>query len=136
MLFLDIYFLLFTPQVRITHENVIKFFHFYFFKNCIFALSTSSSSSIYKIDITINTPTTMNNQFEALNAPQIDLHFFFLNSYQLKTTFLSLSLHIHPKKSQDFDSKIFMVHRAIEACDSWWVAFVWDFGCLEKTYVC
>ena len=66
----------------------------------------------------------MNNQFEAFNAPQIDLHFFFLNSYQLKTTFLSLSLHIHPKKSQDFDSKFFMVHRAIEACDSWWVTFV------------
>ena len=40
----------------------------------------------------------MNNQFEALNAPQVDLHSFFLNSYELKTTSLSLSLHIHPKK--------------------------------------
>ncbi|WZZ66791.1 hypothetical protein YC2023_078161 [Brassica napus] len=34
-------------------------------------------SSIYKIVIAINTPTTMNNQFEDLNAPQIDLHSFF-----------------------------------------------------------
>ncbi|KAG5378042.1 hypothetical protein IGI04_025884 [Brassica rapa subsp. trilocularis] len=70
---------------------------FFFFKNGLFTLSTSSSSSIYKIVIAINTPTTMNNQFEALNVPQIDLHFFFLNSYELKTTFLSLYLHIHPK---------------------------------------
>ena len=102
----------------------LAFFFFFSFRNDIFTLATSSSSYIYKIVIAINTSTTMNNQFEALNAPQIDLHFFFLNSYQLKTTFLSLSLHIHPKKSQDFDSKFFMVHRAIEACDSWWVTFV------------
>ena len=40
----------------------------------------------------------MNNQFEALNAPQIDLHSFFLNSYELKITFLSLSLHINLEK--------------------------------------
>ena len=66
----------------------------------------------------------MNNQFEALNAPQIDLHFFFLNSYELKTTSLSLSLHIHLKKNQDFDSKFFMIHRAIEVYDCWWVIFV------------
>ena len=68
------------------------------FENGIFTLSTSSSSSIYEIDIAINTPTTMKNQFEALNALQIDLHFFFLNSYKLKPTSLSLSLYIHPKK--------------------------------------
>ena len=40
----------------------------------------------------------MNNQFEALNVPQINLHSFFLNSYELKTTSFSLSLRIHPKK--------------------------------------
>ena len=67
---------------------------FFSFRNDIFTLSTSSSSCIYKIVVAINTSTTMNNQFEALNVPQIDLHFFFLNSYQLKTTFLSLYLHI------------------------------------------
>ena len=67
---------------------------FFSFRNDIFTLSTSSSSCIYKIVVAINTSTTMNYQFEALNVPQIDLHFFFLNSYQLKTTFLSLYLHI------------------------------------------
>ena len=40
----------------------------------------------------------MKKQFEVLNALQIDLHFFFLKSYELKTTYLSLSLYIHPKK--------------------------------------
>ena len=54
-----------------------------------------------------------------LYAPKIDLHSFFFNYYELKTTSLSLSLHIHPKKPQDFDSKNFMVHTAIEAYDSW-----------------
>lgn len=97
---------------------------FFLFENDIFTLSTSSSSNIYKISITINTSTTMNTQFEALNAPQIDLNSLFLNSYELKTTPLSLSLYIHPKKIQNFDSKIFMVHRAIEAYDSWWITFV------------
>ncbi|WZZ72507.1 hypothetical protein YC2023_083877 [Brassica napus] len=42
----------------------------------------------------------MNNQFEALNAPQIDLHSFFRNSYELKPTSLSFSLHIHAKKNK------------------------------------
>ena len=79
--FLDISFALFTPQVQIIHENAINFFSF---ENGLFIFSTSSSSSIYKNVIAINTPTTMNNQIEALNAPQIDLHFFFLNSYELK----------------------------------------------------
>ncbi|WZZ34777.1 hypothetical protein YC2023_018178 [Brassica napus] len=51
----------------------------------------------YEIVIVINTPTTMNNQFEALNAPKIDLPFFFLHSYELNTTSLSLSLHIQLK---------------------------------------
>ncbi|KAG5410950.1 hypothetical protein IGI04_007269, partial [Brassica rapa subsp. trilocularis] len=87
-------FALFTPQVHIIHENAINFF---FFKNDIFTLSPSSSSSNYKIVIVINTLTTMNNQFEALNAPKNDLPFFFLHSYELNTTYLSLSLHIKLK---------------------------------------
>ena len=123
MFFLEIYFALFTPQVQIIHENVIKLL-FFLSKNGIFTLLTSSSSSIYKIVIAIDTPTTMNNQFEAFNAPKIDLHFLFLNSYELKTTYLySFSIFIK-KRTQDFDSKIFMVHRAIEFYDSWWVTFV------------
>ncbi|KAG5375159.1 hypothetical protein IGI04_039755 [Brassica rapa subsp. trilocularis] len=88
-------FVLFTPQVHIIHENAINFF--FFFENDIFTLSPSSSSSNYNIVIVINTITTMNNQFEALNAPKIDLPFFFLHSYELNTTSLSLSLHIKLK---------------------------------------
>ena len=97
---------------------------FLIFENSIFTFSTSSSSNIYKNVIVNNTPTTMKNQFEVLNALQIDLHFFFLNSYELKTTSFSLSLYIHKKKTQYFDSKFFMLHRAIDAYDSQWVTFV------------
>ncbi|KAG5378824.1 hypothetical protein IGI04_026666 [Brassica rapa subsp. trilocularis] len=57
------------------------FFYFFFFENDIFTLSPSSSSSNYKIAIVINTTTTMNNQIEALNAPKIDLPFFFFHSF-------------------------------------------------------
>ncbi|KAG5388603.1 hypothetical protein IGI04_030144 [Brassica rapa subsp. trilocularis] len=88
---------------------------FFFFENDIFTLSPSSSSSNYKIAIVINTLTTMNNQFEALNAPKIDLLFFFLHSYELNTTSLSLSLHIKAKKTQDFDSTFFIIHKVKEA---------------------
>ncbi|KAG5389332.1 hypothetical protein IGI04_030873 [Brassica rapa subsp. trilocularis] len=108
---------------------------FFSFENGLFIFSTSSSSSIYKNVIAINTPTTMNNQFEALNAPQIDLHFFFLNSYDLKIISLSLSLHIHKKKTKILILNFFMVHRVIEAYDSWWLTFVCDSGCVEKTYI-
>ena len=79
---------------------------FFLSENDIFTLSPSSSSSNYKIVIVINTPTTMNNQFETFNAPKIDLHSLFLTCYELKTTSLSLCLHIHPKNSS-FWFKIF-----------------------------
>ena len=96
---MDFSFVLFTPQVHDIHENAINFFLFFFSENDIFTLSPSSSSSNYKIFIVNNTPTTMNNQFEALNAPKIDLHSLFLTCYELKTTSLSFCLHIHPKNS-------------------------------------
>ncbi|KAG5393801.1 hypothetical protein IGI04_023764, partial [Brassica rapa subsp. trilocularis] len=101
----------------IIHENAITFF---FFENTYFTLSPSSYSSIHNILIAINTPTTLNNQFEALNAPKIDLHSFFsilMNQKQHLFTFFPYS----SKKTQDFDSKIFMVHSAIEAYDSRYV---------------
>ena len=46
------------------------FFFSFFFENAYFTPLSSSSSSIHNIVIYINTPTTMNNQFEALNAPK------------------------------------------------------------------
>ena len=87
---------------------------FFRFENRLFTLSTSSSSSIYKIVIDINTPTTMNNQSEALNAPQIDLHSFFRNSYELKTTSLSLYFHIHPKKLKILILKFLWFNEALK----------------------
>ena len=121
-------FALFTPHIQIIYENIINFF-----LNSFFTLLTSSSSSTYKIAIAINTPTTMNNQFEALNAPKIDLHSHFLTYYEIKTTSLSLCLHIHPKNSSFWFNFFFMVDRAIQAYYSWWVTFVWGSGWLEKT---
>ncbi|KAG5383506.1 hypothetical protein IGI04_034976 [Brassica rapa subsp. trilocularis] len=61
----------------------------------------------------------MNNQFEALNAPKIDLPFFFLHSYELNTTSLSLSLPIKLKKS-----KILILH------------FVWFIESKKLTILC
>ena len=59
---------LFHPQ---SSDYSRKCHHFYFFfKNAYFTLSPSYSSNIHNIAIAINTPTTMNNQFEALNAPK------------------------------------------------------------------
>ena len=97
---------------------------FFSFENDIFTLSPSSSLNNYKIVIVINTPTTMNNQFEALNAPKIDLVLFFLHSYELNTTSLSLSFRIQLKKPKILILHFFMVHRVIEANDSGWVTFV------------
>ena len=121
-------FSLFILEVRFIHENAITFFS----ENETFTLSSSSSPSIYNIVIVINTTTTMNNQFEAFNAPKIDLHSLFLICYELKTTSLSLCLHIHSKNSS-FWFKFFMVGRAIQAYYSLWVTFVWDSGWLEMT---
>ena len=66
MFFLEILTCLFHPKVQIIHENTINFF----FENIYFTLSPSSFSSIHNIVIVINTPTTMNNQFKAINAPK------------------------------------------------------------------
>ena len=89
---------IFCPIHPTSSYNSRKCHQFFFSENDIFTLSPSSSSSNYKIAIVINTTTTMNNQFEALNAPKIDLPFFFFHSCELNTTYLSLSLHNKLKK--------------------------------------
>ena len=55
------------PTSSYYSRNAINFFSF---ENGLFTLLTSSSSSIYKIVIAINIPTTKNSQFEALSAPK------------------------------------------------------------------
>lgn len=74
-----------------------KYHCYSFFENGYFTLISSSSSNIYNIVIDIDTPTSMKNQFEVFNAHKINLHFFYLTYYELKTTCVSLSLLIHPK---------------------------------------
>ena len=76
------------------------FFLYFSFENEHFTLLSLFSSSIYNIVITMNTPTTMNNQFEALSA--LKNRFSLLISHLLcaKTTSLSLSIYIHPKNQR------------------------------------
>ena len=132
MIFLKFLFALLTPKIQIIYENIIIIF----FENKIFTLSSSSSSSIYNIVIAINTPTTLNNQFKALNAPKnrfrLLLSHFLWTKNNISFTFSLYS----SKKIQDFDSKILKVHRTIQAHDScsltsrllWW----WSIVLLEK----
>ena len=140
--FFYIYFVLFTPEVQIIHENTIKLL---FFSKMTFLLSQAhhlqvftrlSLSWIYQPPWTINLKFLMHlkliytssfSNWFTLLFPQ-----FLWTKNNISFTFSSYSSKI----TQDFDYKIFMVHRAIEAYDSWWVTFVWDFGCLGKTYVC
>ena len=49
---------------------------------------------------------------------KIDFNSFYLISYELKQHFFHF-LSIFIQKTQDFDSKIFKVHRTIQAHDSW-----------------
>ena len=78
----------------------------------------------------------MNNQFEALNAPKIDLPFFFFHSCELNTTYLSLSLNNELKKPKILILKFLWFCVLGEANDSGWATFVCDSVCLEKPYVC
>ena len=120
---------LFHPQ----KSNYLRKCHnFFFWKMHIFLyyLHLPQVFTILSLPSIHQPPWTTNSK--VLMHLKIDLHFFFLNSYELKTTSLSLSLHIHPKKTQDFDSKIFMVHRAIEAYDSLMGHFWWRFWVLGE----
>ena len=52
-----------------------KFILLHFWK-CFFIQSSSFSSFVYNIVIIINTPTTINNQFQAVNAFKINIYTF------------------------------------------------------------
>ena len=99
MTFWKFLFALFTVKLWIIHENAITFLYFSF-ENEHFTLLSSSSSSIYNIVITMNTPTTMNNQFEAINALKNRFSLLIYHLLCAKTTSLSLSLYIHPKNQR------------------------------------
>ena len=127
--FIELWLASFTPKVQIIHGNGITFF-----LNAYFTLSLSSSSSIHNIVIAINTPTTMNNQFETLNAPKNRFTLFLSQLLWIKDNISLLSFYIYPKKTQDFDCKNLMVLRAIEAYYSCWVTFCLRFCVLGKDF--
>ena len=109
MTFLKFSFDLFIQEVRIIHENASTFF-----KNECYTLSSSYSSTIFNISTTINTPTTMNTQFEALNA-QI-LIFTPPISFHMHKNYISFNSSLYsskpsPPPPKDFDSKLCKVHR-------------------------
>ena len=93
MFFLKLSLVLFILEVQFIHENAINFF----FLNVSFTLSSPSSPSIYNIVFVINTPTTMDNHFEGVNALKFQTFLFLSHFLCTQITSLSLSLQIHQK---------------------------------------
>ena len=116
MTFLEFSFALFTPKVRIIHENSITFFFLSKTSILLYHPHVSKVFTILILPLIHQQPWTTN--LKLLRHLKIDFHSSYLISYALKPS-LSLSLFIHQKKNQDFDSKLFKVHRAIQAQDSW-----------------
>ena len=102
MFFYELWLVSFTPQ----SSDYSRKYHLFFLKMHILlyhpylpqVITILSLSSIHQPPWTTN--------LKLLMHLKIDLHSFFLNSYELKTTSLSLSLHIHPKKRKIFILKI------------------------------
>ena len=90
----------FHPQSSDYHENAITFFYLFFFFSKMHILlyrpHLPQVFTIFPLPSIHQPPWTTN--LKLLIHLKSDLHSFFLNSYELKTTSLSLSLHIHPKK--------------------------------------
>ena len=92
------------------------FFFFYISKNKAFTLPSSSSTNIYNFVIDINTSTTMNYQFESVNALKFRFFSSFLIFYLHKPHILHfLSKYI--KKTEDFDYKLCKLHKLTILCD-------------------
>ena len=92
------------------------FFFFYISKNKAFTLPSSSSTNIYNFVIDINTSTTMNYQFETVNALKFRFFSSFLIFYLHKPHILHfLSKYI--KKTEDFDYKLCKLHKLTILCD-------------------
>ena len=96
--FLKFLFALFTPKVWIIHKNVITFYFFIFFENEYFTLSSFIFNNYLQYCNCHEYTTTLNNQFEALNAPKNRISLVLSHFLCTKTTSISLSLYIHQKK--------------------------------------
>ena len=130
--FLEIWLASFISKVQIVHENAIVFF----FSKMHILLYHPHLSQVFTILLlpSIHQPPWTTN-LKLLMHLKINLHSFFPNFYELKTTFIYF-ISIFIQKNQNFDFKFFKVHWAIEGYDSRWVTFVWASMCVEKSSVC
>ena len=136
MIFFEIFICPIHPKSLNYSQKCHYFLLFLFFSKMSISLHhLSSSTSIYNIAIAMNTQPHWTTNLKLLMHLKIDFYSSYLISYALKQhLFHFLSIFI--KKTQDFDSKFFKIHRAIQAHDSWsltsgslwWWSFVW----LEK----
>ena len=83
------------------------FFSFFFLKMSVLLIHPHLPHLFYNIAIVIKTPTTMNNKFQALNAPKINIYIFIssffthtLFSFQFISYFIQIL--IHDKTFEDF----------------------------------
>ena len=106
-----------------------------FFENAYFTLSSSSSSNIHNIVIAINTPTTMNNQFEALNAPKNRFTLFYSQFLWTKNNIFFTFSPYSSKKLKILILNFLWFIEPLKLTILWWVTFFWDYGRLKKTYL-
>ena len=104
--FLKLLFAIFTLKVQIIYGNTIIFL-FFFLKMSVLLIHPHLPHLFYNIAIVIKTPTTMNNKFQALNAPKINIYIFIssffthtLFSFQFISYFIQIL--IHDKTFEDF----------------------------------
>ena len=99
--FLEYLFILFTLEIQIIHKNIIIFFSKMFFYSIIFIF-------FFYLQHCHQYRTTMNNQFQALNAPKINIYIFI---FLFVTHTISLSFHLlfHPKILNFFNSKFIIL---------------------------
>lgn len=117
-MFLKIFSFFFTQEFQIIHKNT-NFFSFF--------ITHLSSSSLFIYNIVINTPTTTNNQFQALNEPKSAPTSSYTHFLYKQTISLSFSLLFH-LKIPIFHFIIYNLVKVTQVHDSWskneWVTFI------------
>ena len=135
MIFLKLPFVLFTSKVQIIYENTIIIIIFIFSKTSFLLFHPHLFQVLTILSLPSIHQQPWTTHLKLLMHLKIDFDSFYLISYELKTTFLSLFFYIHPKNPR-FWFKNFKVHRTIQAHDLWsltsrllwWWSIVW----LEK----
>ena len=133
MFFLKFWLASFTLKVQIIYKNAIIFFVFSKMHILLYYPHLPQVLTILSLPSIPQPPWT--NNLKLLMHLKIDLHSFILNFYELKTTSLSLSLNIHPKKPKILILKFLWFIKPLKLTILWWVTFIWDSRCVEKIYV-